>query len=134
MGYEEYFVYGILSDYFKDEGFEVMKYYILLIVFWVVFGNKNVGLIVVVFCEYDVFFGIGYGCGYNLIVIVGVVVVLGLKIVIERGLKVRVVVMGILVEEGGGGKIEMIYSGCFEDVDFCVMLYLVFFNVVYYVS
>lgn len=35
------------------------------------------------FCEYDVLFGIGYVCGYNLIVEVGVVVVLGVKGVLE---------------------------------------------------
>lgn len=36
-----------------------------------VFGVENEGLMVVVFFEYDVLFGVGYGCGYNFIVIVG---------------------------------------------------------------
>lgn len=65
---------------------------------------------------------------------IGVGVVLGIKIVIEGGFNVKVVVMGIFVEEGGGGKIKMINSGCFKDVDFCIMVYLVLFNVLFYVS
>lgn len=134
LGYEEHFAHGILSDYFKDEGFEVTKHYTLPTAFRAVFGNKNAGPTVAVLCEYDALPGIGHGCGHNLIAIAGVAVALGLKTAIERGLKARVVAMGTPAEEGGGGKIEMIHSGCFEDVDFCVMLHPAPFNVAHYVS
>lgn len=43
----------------------------------------------------------------------------------------KVVVFGILVEEGGGGKIKMIENGCFDELDFCLMVYLKFFSCVY---
>lgn len=42
--------------------------------------------------------------------------------------------MGTPAEEGGGGKILMINSGCFNDVDFCMMLHPAPFNVSFYVS
>lgn len=42
--------------------------------------------------------------------------------------------MGTPAEEGGGGKIEMINSGCFKDVDFCIMVHPAPFNAPFYVS
>lgn len=43
--------------------------------------------------------------------------------VVKNKLKVKIVLFGILVEEGGGGKILMIENGCFKDIDFCMMVY-----------
>lgn len=68
------------------------------------------------------------------LLILGVGVVLGIKVVIEGGFNVKFIVMGIFVEEGGGGKVQMVSSGCFKDVDFFIMVYFVFFNMVFYVS
>lgn len=42
--------------------------------------------------------------------------------------------MGTPAEEGGGGKVQMINSGCFKDVDFCIMVHPAPFNVPFYVS
>lgn len=55
----------------------------LLIGFRVVFGDKSKGFYVVIMSEFDVLFGIGYVCGYNFIVEVGVVVVFGVKVVFK---------------------------------------------------
>lgn len=74
-------------------------------VFCVDYGS---GLLVVGVCvEYDVFFGIGYVCGYNIIVVfvVGIVLVL-VEVVDDLGL--IVVLLGIFVEEFGGGKVLML--------------------------
>ena len=37
--------------------------------------------------------------------------------------KVKVVLLGTPAEEQGGGKILMINSGCFKDIDFCMMVH-----------
>ena len=134
LGYEEHFAHGILSDFFAEQGFEVTKHYTLPTAFRAVFGDENAGSTVAVLCEYDALPGVGHGCGHNLIAIAGVAVALGLKSAIEGGLKARVVAMGTPAEEGGGGKIQMINSGCFVDVDFCVMLHPAPFNAAFYVS
>ena len=134
LGYEEHFAHAILSDYFAEQGFEVTKHYTLPTAFRAVFGEENAGPTVAVLCEYDALPGVGHGCGHNLIAIAGVAVALGLKAAIERGLKARVVAMGTPAEEGGGGKVQMINSGCFKDVDFCVMLHPAPFSVAFYVS
>ena len=42
--------------------------------------------------------------------------------------------MGTPAEEGGGGKIKLINSGCFKDVDFCIMVHPAHINVSFYVS
>lgn len=134
LAYEEYFAHGILSDYFAEEGFVVTKRYTLPTAFRAVFGDENAGPTFAVLCEYDALPVVGHGCGHNLIAIAGVAVALGIKSAIEEGLKARVVAMGTPAEEGGGGKVQMISNGCFEDVDFCMMLHPAPFNVAYYVS
>ena len=50
----------------------------------------------------------------------------GLKTALEsvnKKPKVKLVVLGTPAEEGGGGKILMINSGCFKDVDFCMIVH-----------
>ena len=64
----------------------------------------------------------------------GVGAALGIKAAIEGGLNAKVVAMGTPAEEGGGGKIKMINSGCFKDVDFCIMVHPAPFNASFYVS
>ena len=58
---------------------------------------------------------------------------LGIKAALEAssdGLG-KVIVLGTPAEEGGGGKIKMIENGCFDDVDFCMMVHPKSFNCVY---
>lgn len=50
----------------------------------------------------------------------------GLKIALEavnQKPKLKIVVFGTPAEEGGGGKILMINSGCFKGIDFCMMVH-----------
>ena len=77
---------------------------------------------VAICCEYDALPEIGHACGHNLIAAAG----LGAGIGAAAGLAAsgaagRVVVLGTPAEEGGGGKIELIARGAFEDVDAALM-------------
>ena len=49
--------------------------------------------------------------------------VLGLKAIIETNpvLKIKVSIFGTPAEERGGGKIQMLQDGCFDDVDMVLM-------------
>uniref|UniRef100_A0A8C7RC01 Peptidase M20 domain-containing protein 2 n=1 Tax=Oncorhynchus mykiss TaxID=8022 RepID=A0A8C7RC01_ONCMY len=99
---------------------------------WGPFGGKdgdrvlNVGFL----CEYDALPGIGHACGHNLIAEVGVAAALGLTgalgLVREptdclTPLRVKVTVLGTPAEEDGGGKVDLILAGAFEDMDVVFM-------------
>ena len=50
----------------------------------------------------------------------------GLKIALDavnQKPKFKIVLLGTPAEEGGGGKILMINSGCFKDIDICMMVH-----------
>lgn len=70
--------------------------------------------------EYDALPGLGHACGHNLIATIGLGAGLGLCSVMDR-LKGQVLVVGAPAEEGGGGKIELIDSGAFDEVDIAMM-------------
>ncbi|XP_014456034.1 xaa-Arg dipeptidase isoform X2 [Alligator mississippiensis] len=74
-------------------------------------------------CEYDALPGIGHACGHNLIAEVGAAAALGLKGALENALPapVKVTVLGTPAEEEGGGKIDLIEAGAFDDVDVVFM-------------
>ncbi|MEF8849811.1 MAG: M20 family metallopeptidase [Candidatus Bipolaricaulota bacterium] len=72
--------------------------------------------------EYDALPGLGHACGHNLIATIGLGAGLGLCSVMDR-LDGQVLVVGTPAEEGGGGKIELINSGVFDEVDVAMMVH-----------
>ncbi|XP_077160766.1 xaa-Arg dipeptidase-like [Paroedura picta] len=83
-------------------------------------------------CEYDALPGIGHACGHNLIAEVGAAAALGLKGALEslaarrpddapRAPAVKITVLGTPAEEDGGGKIDLIKAGAFDDLDIVFM-------------
>ena len=77
---------------------------------------------VAVLCEYDALPEVGHACGHNLIAEIGVAAGLGIKSAMEvAGIAGKLSVIGTPAEEGGGGKIDLIKAGVFDDVDFAMM-------------
>ncbi|CAM5100405.1 unnamed protein product [Eretmochelys imbricata] len=77
-------------------------------------------------CEYDALPGIGHACGHNLIAEVGAAAALGVKGALESlpqqpPAAVKITVLGTPAEEGGGGKIDLIEAGAFDDLDVVFM-------------
>ncbi|XP_065257235.1 xaa-Arg dipeptidase [Emys orbicularis] len=77
-------------------------------------------------CEYDALPGIGHACGHNLIAEVGAAAALGVKDALESlpqplPAAVKITVLGTPAEEGGGGKIDLIAAGAFDDLDVVFM-------------
>ncbi|XP_050805255.1 xaa-Arg dipeptidase isoform X3 [Gopherus flavomarginatus] len=77
-------------------------------------------------CEYDALPGIGHACGHNLIAEVGAAAALGVKGALESlpqpvPAAVKITVLGTPAEEGGGGKIDLIAAGAFDDLDVVFM-------------
>jgi amidohydrolase len=79
-------------------------------------------LTVAICAEYDALPGVGHACGHNMIAASGVGAALALAPV-ARELGLRVKLLGTPAEEHGGGKVEMLTRGAWEDVDFSLMVH-----------
>ena len=73
------------------------------------------GPAVALLAEYDALAGVGHGCGHNLIAITNVGAFL---LAAERAdeLDVAIELIGTPAEEDGGGKIDLLAAGVFDDV------------------
>ncbi|XP_017350555.1 peptidase M20 domain-containing protein 2 [Ictalurus punctatus] len=86
-------------------------------------GNAvvNVGFL----CEYDALPAIGHACGHNLIAESGAAAALGLKAALESEeawpVPIKVTVLGTPAEEDGGGKVDLLQEGAFQDLDVVFM-------------
>ena len=84
------------------------------------YDSNKPGLIIAYCAEYDALPSVGHGCGHNLIAAVGS----GAGILLSKYVDLiggQVWVMGTPAEETYGGKIPMIESGLFNDVDIAMM-------------
>lgn len=79
-------------------------------------GPLHVGLC----AEYDALPGLGHACGHNMIAAMAVGAAIGLRGVADD-LGLTVTVVGTPAEEGGGGKIELLDAGAFNDLHFALM-------------
>ena len=65
---------------------------------------------------------IGHGCGHNLIAMSGVAVALAVKAALQaHDVPGTVVLLGTPAEEAGGGKIQLLERGAYDEMDACVM-------------
>jgi len=70
--------------------------------------------------EYDALPGLGHACGHNLISAMSAGGAIALAAVAHE-LGIAVEVIGTPAEEGGGGKIELLERGAFQELDFALM-------------
>jgi amidohydrolase len=68
--------------------------------------------------EYDALKGVGHGCGHNLIAMTNVGAFLHAASEKEPGMAIELI--GTPAEEDGGGKIDMLAAGVFDDVAFAL--------------
>ena len=124
LGFKEYKAHELLTSFLEKKGFAVERSFTgIETAFRATFGSGRPNVCVI--CEYDALPEIGHACGHNLIAEAGVAAGLGLKAALESsdGPKGRVTVLGTPAEEGGGGKVYLIQSGAFEDVDIAMMVH-----------
>ena len=124
LAYEEYHAHKILTDFLEKKGFQVERAYTgLKTAFRATFGSGRPNVCVI--CEYDALPEIGHACGHNLIAEAGIAAGLGLKAALESNgaIKGTVTVMGTPAEEIGGGKVDLIDSGAFGDIDIAIMVH-----------
>lgn len=86
------------------------------------YNCKSQGPTIAFLAEYDALPEIGHGCGHNLIATMAAGAAIGLKEV-ANCINGKIVVLGTPAEEAGGGKIKMIEEGCFDDIDYVLMMH-----------
>ncbi|KAK7487727.1 hypothetical protein BaRGS_00020994 [Batillaria attramentaria] len=127
--FEEHYAHKRLTDFLEERGFGVERGYVVPTAFrakpkGLQKGGGEKGANVAVLCEYDALPSIGHACGHNLIATVGIATSLGIQAALGspdyKG-NGELTVLGTPAEEGGGGKIDLIQAGAFQDVDFAMM-------------
>ncbi|KAH9512640.1 hypothetical protein Btru_039012 [Bulinus truncatus] len=131
--FQEHHAHKLLTNFLEERDFKVQRCYKLETAFKATVTSKeenretpNIGVL----CEYDALPGIGHACGHNLIAIMGLSISLGIQeALVKNNLPGKLTVIGCPAEEGGGGKIDLINSGAFNDVDIAMMAHPSQYNV-----
>ncbi len=121
--YEEVFATELTSGYLEKNGYSVtLKTSKLKTAFTAVSRGRRKGPNIAIIAEYDALPEIGHACGHSMIAASSCIAAVALKNAF-RGHPGTITVIGTPAEEGGGGKIKMIKSGVFNDVDAAIMVH-----------
>lgn len=119
LGWEEHQAAEWTAQLMEKHGFTVERHYLgFPTAMRAVYGNgaHRVGLM----AEYDALPGLGHACGHNIISATSCAAAIALaQVADEAGLQVQL--YGTPAEEGGGGKIELLKRGAFQDLDLALM-------------
>lgn len=119
--FEEYEASSRLADFLGSHGFDVdYPAYGLDTSFEARAGSS--GPRVVITAEYDALPGVGHACGHNVIATSSAGAGIALAGLADE-LGIRVTVLGTPAEEGGGGKIDLLAAGAFEDCAASMMIH-----------
>ncbi|XP_075720293.1 xaa-Arg dipeptidase [Rhinoderma darwinii] len=127
LAYQEQTAHNLLTSFFSSRTWEVQPHYHLDTAFraqWTSLPIDSPHLHVGFLCEYDALPGLGHACGHNLIAEVGAAAALGLRGALESvqpPRQIQITVLGTPAEEEGGGKVDLIKAGAFEDMDVVFM-------------
>ena len=119
LGWQEHRSSAAVAGVLAAHGFAIEQPYLgLETAFRATFGSGP--FVVGIIAEYDALPGLGHACGHNLISAMSVGGAIALaEIAGETGISVEVI--GTPAEEGGGGKIELLERGAFQNLDFALM-------------
>lgn len=121
LAYEEFRSSQLLADSLENHGMKVeRKAHGLETAFRATAGTG--GPHVAICAEFDALPDIGHACGHNIIGSSAVGAGIALAEFAED-LGIRVTVLGTPAEEAGGGKVDMIEAGAFDDVDVALMVH-----------
>ncbi len=113
LGYAEHQASARLTEFLSRHGFDVtFPAYGLETAFEATVGSS--GPKVVICAEYDALPQVGHACGHNVIAASSLGAGAALAGLADE-LGIRVTVLGTPAEEGGGGKIDLLEAGAFED-------------------
>ena len=106
----------------RKQGFDVTPQHLMDTAWVARYTHGSGGRTIGVNSEMDALPGIGHGCGHNLIAMSGAAVALAIKAALEtHDVPGTVVLLGTPAEEAGGGKIQLLERGAYDEMDACVM-------------
>ena len=121
LGYEEYQSAEVVARAAERAGFAVEREIAdLPTAFRAVKGHGR--LHVALCAEYDALPDVGHACGHNIIAASSLGAAIGLAAVADE-LDLTVILLGTPSEEGGGGKIDLLRAGYFDDVHAAMMVH-----------
>ncbi|MCU1363723.1 MAG: putative peptidase [Acidimicrobiaceae bacterium] len=121
LGYEEFESSTILANFIEGQGFDVERGSAGLATAFR--ATKGTGDLHVVYCaEYDALPDIGHACGHNIIATSSLGAAIGLGAVADDA-GLTVTLLGTPSEEGGGGKIDLLEAGYFDDAHAAMMVH-----------
>jgi len=121
LGYEEYYSSAACVDVVEKAGFRIERRSAGLDTAWR--ATAGSGALTIALCaEFDALPDIGHACGHNIIAAASVGAALGLAAIADD-IDATIVVLGTPSEEGGGGKIDLINAGYFDDVHAAMMIH-----------
>lgn len=119
--YQEYESSAKLAGFLGDNGFAVTyPTHGLDTAFEATVGST--GPRVVICCEYDALPEIGQACGHNIIATAALGAGIAVAGLVDD-LGIRVTVLGTPAEEGGGGKVDLLDAGAFDDAAASMMIH-----------
>jgi amidohydrolase len=121
LGYEEYESSAALATFIERHGFEVERGSAGLPTAFR--ATKGTGDLHIVYCaEYDALPDVGHACGHNIIATSSLGAAIGLGAVADDT-NVTVTLLGTPSEEGGGGKVDLLNAGYFDDAHAALMVH-----------
>jgi amidohydrolase len=121
IGYEEFQCAEAVANAAEAAGFEVERGIASLPTAFR--ATKGHGKLHIVYCaEYDALPDVGHACGHNIIAASSLGAAIGLGAVADE-LDITVTLLGTPSEEGGGGKIDLINAGYFDDAHAAMMIH-----------
>ena len=121
LGYEEYESAEAVARAAQAAGFDVERGAGgLATAFRAIKGSGS--LHVALCAEYDALPDVGHACGHNIIAASSLGAAIGLAAVADE-LDLTVILLGTPSEEGGGGKIDLLRAGYFDDVHAAMMVH-----------
>ena len=121
LGYEEFQSADAVARAAESHGFTVERGIAgLTTAFRASAGHGS--LHVALCAEYDALPDVGHACGHNIIAATSLGAAIGLAAVADE-LDLTVVLLGTPSEEGGGGKIDLLNAGYFDDVHVAMMVH-----------
>ncbi|HEY5265923.1 MAG TPA: M20 family metallopeptidase [Acidimicrobiales bacterium] len=121
LGYEEFTSSEVIAQAAEGAGFSVERGIASLPTAFR--ATKGSGSLNIVYCaEFDALPDVGHACGHNIIAASSLGAAIGLGAVADE-LDLTVTLLGTPSEEGGGGKIDLINAGYFDDAHAAMMIH-----------
>ena len=121
LGYQEHFSSAAVASAAEQSGFTLEREAAgLATAFRATYGTGSMRIALC--AEFDALPDVGHACGHNIIAASSLGAALGLAEVADE-IDATVILLGTPSEEGGGGKIDLINAGYFDDVDVAMMVH-----------